>query len=162
MVFGHGMGQGWKCLSTGGPLVCLAKELIHLLGVWAAAPSRSSGWWVSPFQEGDWKALKHIREEQAGTRKLNSSGIAHADLDTWPVTHAITMSGYHFLSVKLHRQPIRWLTNRVLKIPPPAPWVATQIGGVHVRHPGNRHLSPWAPLCWGWNNHAIKMTNLIL
>lgn len=96
MVFGHGMGQGWKYLSTGGPLVCLAKELIHLLGVWAAAPSRWSGWWVSPFQEGDWKALKHIREEQAGTRMLNSSGIAHADLDTWPVTHAITMSGYSF------------------------------------------------------------------
>lgn len=97
MVFGHGMGQGWKYLSTGGPLVCLAKELIHLLGMWAAAPSCWSGWWVSPLQEGDWKALKqNIREEQAGTSMLNSSGITHADLDTWPVTHAITVSGYSF------------------------------------------------------------------
>ena len=70
--------------------------------------------------------------------------------------------GIHFLSVKLHRQPIRWLTNRVLKIPPPAPWVATQIWGMfHVTHPANRHLSPWEPLCWGWNNHAIKIAKLI-
>ena len=88
MVFGHGMGQGWKYLSTGGPLVCLAKELIHLLGMWAAAPSRWSGWWVSPFQEGDGKALKHVREEQAGNSMLNLSDISHADLDTRPVTHA--------------------------------------------------------------------------
>ena len=88
MVFGHGMDQGWKYLSTGGPLVRLAKELIHLLGMWAAAPSRWSGWWVSPFQEGVGKAVKHVREEQAGTSMLNLSDISHADLDTRPVTHA--------------------------------------------------------------------------
>ena len=52
---------------------------------------------TSPLQEGDWKAPKqNIREDQAGTSMLSSSGITHADLDTWPVTHAITVSGYSF------------------------------------------------------------------
>lgn len=139
-----------------GPLLCPAKESIHLSGEWAAAPLSKSemAWWVMPSQGGDWKALnQYIKEGPARTCTLNSSAVTNTDPEPQPVAYTIHNPG-HGYSISVNQT--KWAAHQTTDKKGPKNitimmWLCTH-GFLWVTLDGG-HLSTSATLCWVQKNH---------